>query len=85
MKQKLLSFILLCTLLIGGAYAQSRQVSGRVTSAADGSPIQGVSVAVLGTSSGTQTDASGNYSINAEGNATLVFSYVGFASQYCQI
>jgi len=81
MKQKLLSFILLCTLLIGGAYAQSRQVSGRVTSAADGSPIQGVSVAVLGTSSGTQTDASGNYSINAEGNATLVFSYVGFASQ----
>ncbi|MFD1769537.1 SusC/RagA family TonB-linked outer membrane protein [Sphingobacterium suaedae] len=81
MNRKLLSFILLCTLFIGAAYAQNRQVSGKVTSAADGSPIMGGSVAVLGTSSATQTDASGSYSLNVPENATLVFSYIGYVSQ----
>ncbi len=81
MKQKLLSFFLVCTLLVGVAYAQNRQVSGKVTSASDGTPVQGVSVAVQGTSSATQTDGSGNYSINVAGNATLVFSYVGYQRQ----
>lgn len=81
MNRKLLSFILLCTLWIGVASAQNRQVSGTVTSAADGSPIIGGSVAVLGTSTGTQTDASGRYSIEVSENTTLVFSYIGFQSQ----
>ncbi|WP_270088630.1 SusC/RagA family TonB-linked outer membrane protein [Sphingobacterium sp. SYP-B4668] len=81
MKQKLLSFFLVCTLLVGVTYAQNRQVTGKVTSASDGTPVQGVSVAVQGTTSATQTDGSGNYSINVAGNATLVFSYVGYQRQ----
>lgn len=82
MKQKLLSLIFVLTCLIGVSFAQSRQVSGRVTSAGDGSPIAGVSVAVVGTSNATQTDGSGNYSIQVPGNdAALVFSYVGHDSQ----
>jgi TonB-linked SusC/RagA family outer membrane protein len=81
MKQKLLSFFLVCTLLVGVTYAQNRQVSGKVTSASDGTPVQGVSVAVQGTSTATQTDGSGNFSINVAGNATLVFSYVGYQRQ----
>jgi len=81
MKQKLLSFFLVCTLLIGVTYAQNRQVSGKVTSASDSKPVQGVSVAVQGTSTATQTDASGNYSIDAASTATLVFSYVGYETQ----
>ncbi|MGJ1268704.1 carboxypeptidase-like regulatory domain-containing protein [Sphingobacterium spiritivorum] len=81
MKQKLLKIFLVCTLLVGVVYAQNRQVSGKVTSASDGSPVQGVSVAVQGTSTATQTDGSGNYSIDVTGNATLVFSYVGYQRQ----
>lgn len=81
MKQKLLSFILLCTFLIGFANAQNRQVSGRVTSQASGSPIQGASVAVQGTSTATQTDSNGQFKLLVADNATLVFSYVGFESQ----
>lgn len=81
MKQKLLSFFLVCTLLVGVTYAQNRPVSGKVTSASDGTPVQGVSVAVQGTSTATQTDGSGNYSINVADNATLVFSYVGYQRQ----
>lgn len=57
-------------------------VRGRVTSANDQQPLQGVSVTVKGTNTGTSTDADGNYSfINIESNATLVFSSVGFATQ----
>ncbi|WP_437920630.1 SusC/RagA family TonB-linked outer membrane protein [Sphingobacterium sp. LRF_L2] len=82
MKQKLLSLIFVWTSLIGLSFAQNRQVSGKVTSAADGSPLGGVSVAVVGTSSASQTDASGSYSIQVSGaDAVLSFTYVGYANQ----
>ncbi|QQT27341.1 SusC/RagA family TonB-linked outer membrane protein [Sphingobacterium spiritivorum] len=81
MKQKLLSFILVCTLMLGVTYAQNRQVSGKITSSEDGSPISGASVSVVGASRAVQSDGSGNYSISVPANATLSFSYVGFTSQ----
>ncbi len=81
MKQKLLSFIFVMTFLIGVSYAQNRQVSGRVTSSADGSPVGGVSVAIVGTSSATQTNSDGSYTISVGDGATLSFSYVGYVSQ----
>ena len=56
-------------------------VSGKVTDAADGSSIPGVSVAVKGTTRGSQTDANGTYKVNAGSNVTLVFSFVGYASK----
>lgn len=85
MKQNLLRFFLGCLFLIGVAYAQNRQVSGKVTSAEDGTALAGVSVSVQGTSTATQTDASGNFSINAPANGTLVFTYVGFQRQTVSI
>src|SRR5690606_4788033 len=82
MKQKLLSILLLCTLLVGTAYAQSRTISGTVTSAEDGTTLPGVSVLVQGGTDGTQTDANGRYTISVPENArTLVFTYLGFTSQ----
>lgn len=45
-----------------------------------GTIIPRVSVIVKGTSQGTSTDIEGKYSITAPGNATLVFSSVGFKS-----
>src|SRR5690606_3289093 len=68
------------TCLIGQSFAQTRQVSGRVTSASDGTPISGASVVIVGTSNATQTDASGNYFINAPQNGTLLISYIGYTS-----
>ncbi|WP_140937745.1 SusC/RagA family TonB-linked outer membrane protein [Sphingobacterium lumbrici] len=81
MKQKLLSFFLVLTCLVGVSFAQNRQVSGKVTSATDGAPVSGVSVAVVGTSTATQTDGSGNYSLSVPANSTLLFSYIGYVSQ----
>lgn len=63
------------------ASAQSRTVSGKVTSADDGSGMPGVSIAEKGTSNGVISDAEGNYTISVGPNAILVFSFVGMVSQ----
>ena len=69
--------IALNTLSVSG---QDNQVSGNVSSADDGDPIPGVNIVVKGTSSGTITDLNGDFSINVEGDATLVFTSVGYES-----
>ena len=59
------------------ATAQSNRVSG-VVKDANGEPMIGVNVRVKGTNTGTTTDLDGRYSIKADPNQTLVFSYVGY-------
>ncbi|TYP90125.1 TonB-linked SusC/RagA family outer membrane protein [Sphingobacterium allocomposti] len=85
MKQKLLSLIFVLTCLIGHTFAQDRLVSGKVTSAADGTPLSAVSVAVVGTSSATQTDQDGNYTIQVGEGATLAFSSIGYLTQRIEV
>jgi len=63
------------------ASAQNTAITGRVTSADDGSALPGVSVLEKGTTNGTTTDAQGNYRISVGAGATLVFSFVGNVSQ----
>ncbi|HET9054476.1 MAG TPA: TonB-dependent receptor plug domain-containing protein, partial [Cyclobacteriaceae bacterium] len=63
------------------ASAQSRTVSGKVTSADDGSGMPGVSIAEKGTSNGVISDANGDYTISVGPNAVLVFSFVGMVTQ----
>lgn len=67
------------------ATAQSVTVKGTVTSAADGEPLIGATVIVKGTSTGIATDIDGNYSVNAQNGATLIFSYVGYASKEVKV
>jgi hypothetical protein len=59
-------------------YAQGLQVTGKVTNAADGQPIPGVSIVVRGTTIGTITDVDGTYKLTVPSNAvSLMFSFVG--------
>lgn len=56
-------------------------VTGKVVND-KGSPLSGVSIKVKGRESGTTTDASGNFSLTLpDGNATLIFSNIGYAEQ----
>lgn len=65
--------------LVNNHQGTQQTVTGKVTSAADGAPLVGVTVTVKGTALATQSDSTGKYSISVPGpNATLVFSYVGF-------
>lgn len=58
--------------------AQSREVSGIVTSADDGLSIPGVSVIIKGTTIGTTTDFDGKYTISIpEEGQILIYSFVG--------
>lgn len=57
-------------------------VRGRVTDGEDGQPLPGVTVRVKDSNQGTVTDVEGNYSIEVpDGNASLIFSFVGYVSQ----
>jgi len=60
-------------------FAQSR-ITGRVSDESN-AVLPGVNVLISGTSQGTVTDENGNYVINAAGNASLVFSFIGYVSQ----
>ena len=60
---------------------QSITITGTVTDAV-GEPLPGASVVVKGTTQGTMTDANGAYSLPvSDGNAILVFSYIGYATR----
>ncbi|RIV70464.1 SusC/RagA family TonB-linked outer membrane protein [Flagellimonas aequoris] len=69
----LVPFLVLC---MSFSFAQEKTISGNVTDQ-QGLPLPGVSIIVVGTSNGTQTDFDGNYSINASTGDVLRFSYVG--------
>ncbi|MFZ0281294.1 MAG: carboxypeptidase-like regulatory domain-containing protein, partial [Bacteroidales bacterium] len=73
----LLVFLLFAGLQV--AFAQ-RTVSGRVTAAAENTPLTGVTVLVRGSNSGVVTDADGRFSIQVPDNATVLqFSFIGYA------
>ncbi|MBT1710939.1 SusC/RagA family TonB-linked outer membrane protein [Fulvivirgaceae bacterium PWU5] len=67
-------------------WAQERTVTGRITSAEDGSPLPGVNVVLKGTTNGTVTDVSGAYTLKvpAEGGV-LIFTFIGLTSQEMEI
>ena len=58
-------------------YAQ--KVTGTVSDGSDALP--GVSIQVKGSTTGTETDFDGNYSINANSGDVLVFNYLGYKSE----
>ncbi|MBW6497948.1 MAG: TonB-dependent receptor [Bacteroidales bacterium] len=76
--KKTLGFLLLL-MLATTVVAQDVTVTGRVTSRSDGETLPGVSVMIVGTTTGTITDIDGNYSIATRIGETLRFSYIGFS------
>ncbi|PST84393.1 SusC/RagA family TonB-linked outer membrane protein [Pedobacter yulinensis] len=81
MKKKLLLVFTGIFLLVMQGIAQQLTVTGRVTSADDGSSMPSVSVRVKGSTTGISTDAEGRYSIRASRGDILVFSFIGSVSQ----
>lgn len=71
------------SLLSATVYAQTtgNRITGRVTDQATKTGLPGATVQIKGSTQGTTTDATGAYAIQAETNATLVVSSVGYTTQ----
>ena len=68
-------------LISGAASAQNRTVKGKISDG-KGAGLPGVSIILQGTTNGTTSDASGEYSLSVPNEtAILTFSYIGFVSQ----
>ncbi len=88
MKKNFFLVLVLVTALLQQAVAQTRTVTGRVTDKATNDGLPGVTVIVKGeTGIGTSTGADGSFTLNnvPELAATLVMSYVGYATQEVSI
>ncbi|MCU4174257.1 SusC/RagA family TonB-linked outer membrane protein [Carboxylicivirga sp. N1Y90] len=74
--------LLIPTFILGlFVYAQDLDISGTVTSSDDGQPMPGVSVVQKGTTNGTITDITGAYAIRVPQGSTIIYSFIGMASQ----
>lgn len=77
MKIAMMSFFML--LISSVAFAQTQEVSGKVTDNS-GEPIIGATVVIMGgqNGNGTVTDIDGNFTLQAQPNSTLSISYIGY-------
>ena len=69
----LIPFLLL---FVSFSFGQEKAISGNVTDQ-DNLPLPGVSIQVVGTQRGTQTDFDGNYSIRADVGQKLRYTFLG--------
>lgn len=79
MKTRILTALMGLLLLAEPAFAQQLVVTGRVTDEQGGS-LRGVSVVIKGTTTGTQTNDAGAYSIRASAGQVLQFRLIGTAA-----
>jgi TonB-linked SusC/RagA family outer membrane protein len=64
------------------AFAQTAStITGTVTDSVSNEPVIGASVTILGSSSGTQTDIKGRFSVSANKGATLLVRYIGYTER----
>lgn len=83
-------FLLIVLFVFAGVftlYAQTKIVTGTVTSSVEGEgPIAGVSIIVQGTTIGTYTDINGKYTLTVPQSANLlVFTFIGMKTQEVEI
>lgn len=75
--------ILLILFNFTAIFAQ-KEIKGNVSDGT-GNSLPSVNIVEKGTKNGVSSDSDGNYKIKVSENATLVFSYIGFASQEVKI
>lgn len=78
--KKILLFSLLF-FVVQITFAQTKTITGTVKNKVDGIPIPGVTILIKGTKTSTVTDFDGKYSIKANTNDVLSFSYIGYETK----
>jgi len=70
---------LLLAFVVQFTFAQEKTITGTVTD--ESGPLPGVSIIIKGTTTGTETDFDGKYTIKAKIGDVLIFSFVGMSKQ----
>ncbi len=75
---------LLLVFLVQLTFAQEKTISG-VVSDESGLPLPGVNIVIKGTTTGTQTDFDGKFTITTSVGNTIVISYVGLKTKEVKV
>ncbi|CCH01724.1 TonB-dependent receptor plug [Fibrella aestuarina BUZ 2] len=80
-------YLMLLGLTMAAQAQSTRQLTGQINDGSSNSALPGVSIVVQGTSVGTTSDGSGNFSLRApdRDNLTLVVSFIGYTSKQVKV
>ncbi|MCA5006563.1 SusC/RagA family TonB-linked outer membrane protein [Sphingobacterium bovistauri] len=84
MKKHLLTSLCVMACGIQVVNAQQIPISGKITDQ-NGAPVSGVTIGVKGTNVAVTSNANGLFTLNADQNATLIISSVGYTSQEIKV
>jgi TonB-linked SusC/RagA family outer membrane protein len=76
-RSKTLASVIFLLFAASAVFAQRQVVTGKVADGA-GIPLPGVNIILKGSTSGTTSDAEGSFSLEANPNDVLVFSFIGY-------
>ena len=81
MKNRLTKSAFLIAMFLFASNINADVLTGKVTDSDTGEPLVGAQVFVKGTFVGTTTDVNGSYSLDFDGDATVVVAYIGYKTQ----
>ena len=76
-----IAFLLITVLITPCLMAQTKTITGVITSGSDNLPLPGATVQIKGTTTGTIADMDGKYTLEVPENGVLVFSFIGHIAQ----
>ncbi len=86
MRKNSISIIVMLLWSIHSIFAQTKEITGKVTDAKDGTPIVGATVKAKGFNTSTATGQDGNFKISVDNKAqSLEISYIGFNRLVVQV
>ena len=81
MIHRLIRSVAFVPLVVSASFLYAEALTGKVTDSETGEPLAGAQVFVKGTFVGTTTDVNGSYSLDLDGNVTVVVAYIGYKTQ----
>ncbi|WP_167606166.1 SusC/RagA family TonB-linked outer membrane protein [Maribellus sediminis] len=83
-KTRMFCYVLFLLIVPFTVFGQNKRITGTVYDE-QGVSLPGVTVMVVGTTTGTTTDIDGKYSISVNSGGALQFSYIGFTTQEVEV